>query len=394
MTDLLASIDWHSWLSLILRWTHVIVGIAWIGASFYFVWLDNHLVKPKDDDADGELWSVHGGGFYHNRKYMAAPAHMPSHLHWFKYEAYFTWITGFLLLATIYYFGAHLYLIDKAKMALAPWQAIGISLAMLAGGWLVYDLMCKSPLRRKPVLFGVILFVLLTACAWGAGEIFADHAAYIQIGAMIGTMMAGNVFFNIIPNQKIVVADLKAGHAVNPEFGKAAKLRSMHNNYMTLPVVFIMISGHYPMTYGSGVGWLSLALIALAGISVRHWFNVRETDRPKLSALILAPVFLLGAILIPPALKPRPAKPLHNVSFAQARQIINTHCIVCHSATPTHEGFDAPPLGLRLDSDAALRAAKAKILARAVIAKDMPLGNETGMTEEERDELRAWIAGE
>ncbi len=391
MIELLAQTDWHAWLSLVLRWSHVIFGIAWIGASFYFVWLDNHLVTPKSGDADGELWSVHGGGFYHNRKYKAAPAHMPEHLHWFKYEAYFTWISGFLLLVSIYYFGASLYLIDKSKLALMPWQAIAISLAMLAGGWLVYDGMCKSPLRRRPVLFGGLLFVLLTICAWAAGKIFAPHAAYIQIGAMIGTMMAGNVFFNIIPNQKIVVADLRAGRPVNPEYGRAAKLRSMHNNYMTLPVVFIMISGHYPMSYGSGMGWLSLALISLAGIAVRHWFNVRETDRPKLPALILAPLFLLAAILLPAALRPKPADIQQAVSFKEVRQIIETHCTACHSAYPTHAGFDAPPLGFRLDSDAAIRAGKAKILSRAVIAKDMPLGNETGMTEEERKILRAWI---
>jgi len=229
------AIDYYSWISLILRWLHVITGIAWIGASFYFVWLDNNLERPdkvKKGEADGELWSVHGGGFYHNKKYMSAPGNMPSHLHWFKYEAYFTWISGFLLMTVIYYYGANLYLIDKSKMVLESWQAISASLALLAGGWIVYDLMCKSPLRKRPLLFAVLLFALMVLAAIVAGKIFSDRAAYMQIGAMIGTIMAGNVFFNIIPNQKIVVADLIAGRPVNPEFGKAAKLRSMHNNYM------------------------------------------------------------------------------------------------------------------------------------------------------------------
>lgn len=390
-------IDFYAWISLSIRWLHVITGIAWIGASFYFVWLDNNLERrehPKNGEADGELWSVHGGGFYHNKKYMSAPSNMPAHLHWFKYEAYFTWISGFLLMALIYYYGANLYLIDKSKMALTDWQAIGASVGMLAGGWIVYDLMCKSPLRKRPGLFGVLLFVLLTLSAILAGKIFSDRAAYIQVGAMIGTMMAGNVFFNIIPNQKIVVADLIAGRPVNPEFGKAAKLRSMHNNYMTLPVLFIMTSNHYPMTYGSGMGWLSLALISMAGISVRHYFNLRHTTKPKAPFAIAAIIFMVAAMTFPLALKKPAVQEVGAVSFDNVRQIIDTHCTACHAQNPTHEYYDEPPNGLRLDTDDLIKQNKSRILERAVISKDMPLGNETGMTEAERQMLRVWIEGE
>ena len=391
------SIDFYSWISLSIRWLHVITGIAWIGASFYFVWLDNNLERPekvKKGEPDGELWSVHGGGFYHNKKYMSAPSNMPEHLHWFKYEAYFTWISGFALLAVIYYYGANLYLIDKSKMALTNWQAIGASMGMLAGGWILYDLLCKSALRKKPGVFAILLFILLTLSAIGAGMMFSDRAAYIQVGAMIGTMMAGNVFFNIIPNQKIVVADLIAGRPVNPEFGKAAKLRSMHNNYMTLPVLFIMTSSHYPMTYGSGVGWLSLALISMAGIAVRHYFNLRHTTKPKAPFAIAAIIFMVAAMTFPLALRKPEVQDVGTVSFENVRQIIDTHCTACHSLNPTHEWYDEAPSGFRLDTDALIRQNKTLILERAVTGKDMPLGNETEMTDVEREMLRVWIEAE
>jgi len=391
------SIDFYSWISLSIRWLHVITGIAWIGASFYFVWLDNNLERPKKvkkGEPDGELWSVHGGGFYHNKKYMSAPGNMPEHLHWFKYEAYFTWISGFALLAVIYYYGANLYLIDKSKMALTNWQAIGASMGMLAVGWVLYDLLCKSALRKKPGLFAILLFILLTLSAVVAGMMFSDRAAYIQVGAMIGTMMAGNVFFNIIPNQKIVVADLIAGRPVNPEFGKAAKLRSMHNNYMTLPVLFIMTSAHYPMTYGSGMGWLSLALISLAGITVRHYFNLRHTTKPKMPFAVAAVVFMVAAMTFPFALKKPATQIVGEVSFENVQQIINTHCTACHAQNPTHEWYDEAPNGLRLDTNELIKQNKALIMERAVTGKDMPLGNETEMTDAEREMLRVWIEGE
>ncbi len=390
-------ISFHTWIELIIRWLHVITGIAWIGASFYFVWLDNNLerpAKPKKGEADGELWSVHGGGFYHNKKYMSAPSNMPEHLHWFKYEAYFTWLSGFLLMGIIYYYGASLYLIDSSKMAFAPWQAITASMGMFAGGWVFYDLLCKSPLRKKPGIFAILLFILLTLSAVAAGKMFSDRAAYIQVGAMIGTMMAGNVFFNIIPNQKIVVADLIAGRPVNPEFGKAAKLRSMHNNYMTLPVLFIMTSAHYPMTYGSGMGWLGLALISLAGIAVRHYFNLRHTEKPKAPFALAAIIFMIAAMTFPLALQKPTTPTVGEISFENVRQIIDTHCTACHAQNPTHEWYDEAPSGFLLDTDALIKQYKALIMERAVTGKDMPLGNETKMTDAEREILRAWIKGE
>lgn len=390
------SIDFYSWISLAIRWLHVITGIAWIGASFYFVWLDNNLERPetvKKGEPDGELWSVHGGGFYHNKKYMSAPSNMPEHLHWFKYEAYFTWMSGFALLAIIYYYGANLYLIDKSKIAFTNWQAIGASMGMLAGGWIIYDLMCKSSLRKRPGFFAILLFILLTLAAILADKLFSDRAAYIQVGAMIGTMMAGNVFFNIIPNQKIVVADLVANRPVNPEFGKAAKLRSMHNNYMTLPVLFIMTSSHYPMTYGSPLGWLSLALISLAGMSIRHFFNLRHTKKYKDGYIFAAIIFMIAAMSFPLAITKSAPTIEGEITFTMARTIVNKHCTACHSPAPTHEAFDEAPSGFLLDTDELITQNKTLILERAGPGGDMPLGNETGMTDKEREMLRVWVEG-
>src|SRR5205085_6710552 len=259
-------VDWSEWFNLALRWLHLITGIAWIGSSFYFVWLDNHLRKPATGDASGELWSVHGGGFYHNQKYQVAPAHMPEHLHWFKWEAYFTWISGFSLLVLIYYIGAQSFLIDPAKVALSPAAGIAIGLAALALGWLVYDLLCRSPLGQNNLILGVFWFACLLFAAHLLNSLFNARAAYMHVGAMIGTVMVANVFFIIIPNQKKVVADLIAGRTPDPKLGAQAKQRSLHNNYMTLPVLFIMLSNHYPMTYGAERPWLVLALLGLTGV--------------------------------------------------------------------------------------------------------------------------------
>jgi uncharacterized membrane protein len=385
-------IDFYAWISLSIRWLHIITGIAWIGSSFYFVWLDNHLTKPEDGEGgDGELWSVHGGGFYHNKKYMTAPDDMPEHLHWFKYEAYFTWISGFLLLGVIYYYGANLYLIDKSKFAFTSWQAIAASLGMLAGGWLVYDFLCRSGLRHKPKLFGLVLFGAITLAAYFSDKLFSDRAAYIQIGAMIGTMMAGNVFFVIIPNQKIVVADLLAGRPVDPALGKAAKLRSVHNNYMTLPVLFIMVSNHYPMTYAGPYNWATLALVSAAGVSIRHFFNIRHKSNIKDVYIFIAGGLMLVAMVFPLSIKKPKIENIDNFSMNEVRTIVQKHCTACHSANPSHESFDEPQGGLLLDSDQRIKLAAERILERAVIAGDMPLANETDMTVSEREVLRLWI---
>lgn len=385
-------VDFYAWISLSIRWLHIITGIAWIGASFYFVWLDNNLTKPKEGESgDGELWSVHGGGFYHNKKYMTAPDDMPDHLHWFKYEAYFTWISGFLLLAIIYYYGANLYLIDKSKFAFTTWQAIGASLGMLVGGWLVYDLLCRSALRHRPKLFGLILFGLMMGAAFLSDKLFPDRAAYIQIGAMIGTMMAGNVFFVIIPNQKIVVTNLRAGEPVDPALGAAAKLRSVHNNYMTLPVLFIMISNHYPLTYGGPYNWLTLALISAGGISIRHFFNIRGRGKIRDIYVFIGVGLILVAVLFPLSIK-RPVRTgTEAVGMTEVRTIVQTHCMACHADNPSHESFDEAQAGLRLDTDERIKLAAKLIHERTVVASDMPLGNETGMTGAEREILRLWI---
>src|SRR3954469_11482034 len=289
-------LDLSEWLNLALRWLHLTAGIAWIGSSFYFVWLDNHLRAPAQGEASGELWSVHGGGFYHNQKYQVAPSQMPDQLHWFKWEAYFTWISGFSLLVLIYYFGAQNYLIDPAKAALSPAAAIAIGLAAQATGWLGYDLLCRSPLKSSNVVLGVWWFVILLFAAVVLDSLFNSRAAYMHVGAMIGTVMVANVFFIIIPNQRKVVADLIAGLTPDPALGAAAKLRSLHNNYMTLPVLFIMISNHYPMTYGAARPWLVLALLGLTGVAIRHVFNLRGRGQKTGGTIALAVFLALASV--------------------------------------------------------------------------------------------------
>ena len=266
--DALIGYDILAWLNLALRWAHVLVGICWIGASFYFVWLDNHLVEPDppQDGVKGELWAVHGGGFYQSRKFLLKPPKMPEHLHWFMWEAYSTWISGFLLLVVVYYFGASIYLIDKTKLALDPWQAIGLSLAFIFGGLAVYEGLCRSPLAKRPGLFGLVWFLVLVAAAWAQTRLFSDRAAFLQVGAMIGTVMVANVKLVIIPNQRKSVAAVLAGETPDPRWGAQGRLRSVQNNYMTLPVIFLMISNHYPVVTGHPLNWLLVALLSAAGL--------------------------------------------------------------------------------------------------------------------------------
>src|ERR1043165_7882989 len=280
--------DLGEWLNLGLRWLHLTAGIAWIGSSFYFVWLDNHLKAVAEGEASGELWSVHGGGFYHNQKYQVAPAKMPDELHWFKWEAYFTWISGFSLLVLIYYDGAASFLIDPTKAALSPAQGIAIGLASIAIGWLVYDGLCRSPVGSNNFALGAFWFACPLFAAALLDSLFNARAAYMHIGAIIGTAMVGNVFFVIMPNQRKVVADLVAGRTPAPALGAAAKQRSLHNNYMTLPVLFIMLSPHYPMTYGAQRPWLVLAVLGLTGVAIRHVFNLRGRGRPYGATIVLS----------------------------------------------------------------------------------------------------------
>ena len=389
----MAGVDLGEWLNLALRWLHLTAGIAWIGSSFYFVWLDNHLTKPEAGEASGELWSVHGGGFYHNQKYQVAPRAMPEQLHWFKWEAYFTWISGFSLLVLIYYVGAQSFLIDPARAVLSPAAAIGIGLAALALGWLVYDLLCRSPIGANNKLLGLFWFLCLLWAAAMLDSLFSAHAAYMHVGAMIGTVMVANVFFIIIPNQRKVVADLIAGRTPDPALGAAAKQRSLHNNYMTLPVLLIMISQHYPMTYGAQRPWLVLALLGLTGVAIRHVFNLRARGQATGAAIALAILLALASVTYVTLEKGRaPAGPAEHVTFAQIQPLLATHCAGCHSPHPANPAFAAPPLGLVLDNYEHVSAASARIKARAVDSETMPLGNATHMTRAERDRLGAWIA--
>jgi len=386
--------DLVEWLNLAIRWLHLTAGIAWIGSSFYFVWLDMHLKPPAQGEASGEVWSVHGGGFYHNQKYQVAPATMPAELHWFKWEAYFTWLSGFSLLVLVYYVGASNFLIDPAKVALGVPAAIAIGLASIALSWLVYDLLCRSTLGTNNLLLGIVWFVYLLMMAVVLDSLFNSRGAYMHIGAIIGSVMVGNVFFIIIPNQRIVVADLVAGRTPDPALGAAAKQRSLHNNYMTLPVLFIMISHHYPMTYGAGRPWLVLALLGLTGVAVRHVFNLRHRAQKTGGAIVVAVAMALVSVTYVTLEKgtagaasgPAPR-------YADIQPILATHCTGCHSQHPTNPAVTAPPLGMMLDSYDHAAPAAARVKAMAVDSEAMPLGNTTHMTRAERDKLGAWIAG-
>ncbi len=389
-------IDIVSWLSLLLRWLHLITGIAWIGASFYFIWLDNSLDPPadaKDKEAGvtGELWAVHGGGFYNPRKYAIAPKHMPENLHWFKWEAYFTWISGFLLLSLVYYYGASLYLIDKARMDLTPFQAVFAGLCFIFGGWFFYDELCKSPPGKNNKLFGIIWFAVLTAAAYALCHMFSGRGAYIHVGTILGTVMVGNVFMVIIPNQKKVVAALLANKKPDPKLGMTAKQRSLHNNYMALPVILIMISNHYPMLYSGPYNWLVLAALGATAWPIRQFFNLKHKGivnywYPAAGAagIILTALFVSA--------NTKPITTTDKVSTADVRTIVRTHCSACHSDTPTHAGIAAAPAGVMFDTMAEIRKYAPRIIEQSVAHDTMPLGNETGMTADERKKLGAGLS--
>jgi uncharacterized membrane protein len=379
----------NEWLDLLVRWLHVIAAIAWIGSSFYFIALDNHL-RPPADEADGErgvageAWEIHGGGFYQVQKYRLAPRTLPEPLHWFKWEAYTTWLSGFALLIVLYYVNASTYLIDKSVADLRPWQAIAISVALLVAAWVVYDGLCRA-VRKELVLAGALL-ALVTLAAWGVSHLFSGRAEYIQIGAMLGTMMAGNVFFVIIPAHWELVRAKQAGREPNAEGGIGAKQRSVHNNYLTLPVVFTMISNHFPATYGHSYSWLILVALLVIGAWVRHFFNLRHTGRTAWWIPVTAAV---GIAVIAVAIRPRGSSGGTAVPFTRAQAIVRERCVPCHSAHPTL--VNAAPLGVLFDTAAEIHTQASLIEQVAVRTKVMPLGNRTGMTQAERDALGAWI---
>jgi uncharacterized membrane protein len=383
------------WLGLIVRWFHVTAGIAWIGASFFFVWLDDNLNLAVTDaekrrGIDGELWSVHGGGFYHNEKYLMGPVGEPlsNHLHWFYWEAYSTWLSGIAMLAVVYWAGASTFLIDKSVMDLTPLEAIGISIASIVLGWFVYDVLNRMFEKNEFVLWTSIgIFLLIFD--WGLFHIFGARAAFIHVGAVIGTIMVWNVFFIIIPGQRKVVRQLRASEVPDTRPGFLGKQRSVQNTYFTLPVLFIMISNHYPMTYSGPYGWLVLAGLSIAGVLVRR-FYVLTHFRKVVIALPVAAMILLAIIAW--AIAPRtPSTTGPTVSYAAVAPIVAQRCAVCHAAHPAQAGFSTAPAGVLLDTPEHITANAALIRAQAVTTHAMPLGNRTNMTDAERTTLGAWI---
>lgn len=381
------------WLSLSLKLLHVIAGIAWIGASFYFNWLENKLNRVKNrDEIAGHLWAVHGGGFYYLEKYKKYPQTLPEPLHWFKWEAYFTWISGILLLSVIYYFNASTYLLASDSPISSTYGVLSSLMGLLIF-WLIYDLLCKSNLVNKSSIFIGIIFVVISLSAYLYSNVFNPRAVYMQIGAMIGTVMVANVFFVIIPVQKKLVAACETSTEVSKELGLKGYTRSRHNNYFTLPVLFMMISGHYPTIYSGEYGWL--VLIAIVGILVmiRHYFNLRGVGKAKNSLIVIIAVSVLALIY---ALAPNQSskKSSESVNFSEVQNIINKHCVSCHASEPSSRVFAVAPGGFMVDTKEKIIAHKNQIYQQAVVSKAMPLGNSSNMTDEERDVLRVWAEAE
>ncbi len=349
----------------------------------------------KNEELAGELWAIHGGGIYHLQKYNLAPKTMPKHLHWFKWEAYSSWISGVLLLSVVYYLNAATYLILPGS-PVSPAAGVAIGLGSLLVGWYVYDLLCKSPLRHQPLLLGVALMLFLVATAWGFSQFMTGRAAYLHVGAIIGTMMVGNVFFIIMPAQRNLVGAIEAGTTPDPALPKNGLLRSRHNNYLTLPVIFIMVSSHYPSTYGHEWGWAILLGLSLISVAVRHYFNTRHNGQQFVWALPAAVLALLVmAYVTVPKAPQASAKSTPGevpVSSDQAYAIVAAHCAACHSATPSHAAFSTAPGGVMFDTIEEIKRAKDRIYSQSVASHIMPLGNSTEMTQDERDLLGRWIA--
>jgi uncharacterized membrane protein len=384
------------WLNLVLRWAHMIVGIAWVGASFYFIWLDNHLHKPLDPvDAakgiGGEVWAVHGGGFYTAKKFTLAPAVLPPELHWFKWEAYTTLITGFFLLCLVYYYGAEIALIDPSVMALGKTEAIAIGLASLVIGWLVYDGLCRSAFGQDDAVLGGLLFLYCVAATWALCHVFSGRGAYIHFGAMLGTIMALNVYFVIIPGQRELVKAKEEGRVPDPRFGLKGRQRSVHNTYFTLPVLFTMISNHYAGLYGHEWNWVLLLMISVAGALIRVWFVQRH--KGDANPLVLASGLVVLALTALLALPQPSADSGGPVAFDQVQPIIQARCVACHAAKPTQEGIAAPPKGVILETPQEIHLRAAAIYQQAAASRVMPPGNMTHITDAERGMIARWFKG-
>ncbi len=383
------------WANLLLRWLHLITGVAWIGASFYFVMLDNSLKPPKKpEDARrgvfGELWAVHGGGFYCSQKFLAGPQGEPltDDLHWSKWEAYTTWLSGMSLLAVVYWIGASSYLIDTKVLALTPPVAVSLSIAFLAAGWVVYDLLCRSLMGRDGLL-AALVFAFVVLADWLLHQVFSARGAYIHVGAMLGTMMVANVFIHIIPGQRRMVEQIRNGQPVDSRPGLIGKQRSVHNTYFTLPVLFIMISNHYPMTYSNANGWLVLVVMMLAGVLIRQFFVLRHRGQVKwwLPAAGVALLAVLIVLMAPKAVDASGDK----VSMASVRKVVEQRCVTCHATQPTQPGFAQAPKGVVLQTPEQIGQHAAK-MAETVASGYMPLGNLTGITDDERKLIATWYA--
>jgi uncharacterized membrane protein len=399
--------DWvvlWDWVEIGMRWLHVTTAIAWIGSSFYFIALDLGLRQTPSLPplAHGEEWQVHGGGFYHIQKYLVAPEMMPDHLTWFKWESYATWLSGFAMLMLVYYLGSDLYLIDPAVADLTQFQAIGISLASLAFGWVAYDLICKSRFGDDNTRLMIGLYVILVVMAWGYTQVFTGRAALLHLGAFTATIMSANVFMIIMPNQRIVVADLKAGRKPDPKYGKIAKQRSTHNNYLTLPVLFLMLSNHYPLVFATQYNWIIASLVFLMGVTIRHWFNSKHARKgnPHWTWFLTAVLFLIIAWLSTAPQSHRPEETALRgaaLTYASATgfddvvSIIQGRCSMCHAAEPSWEGIHYPPKGVVLETPAQIASEAKRIYLQSGLSHAMPPANLSYMEPAEREAIVLWF---
>ncbi len=394
------------WLSFAVRWLHVVTGIAWIGSSFYFVALDLGLRQRPGLPAGafGEEWQVHGGGFYHIQKYLVAPAEMPEHLVWFKWESYATWLSGFAMLCVVYYAGADLFLIDPNVLPMSVPVGILLSLATIGVGWVIYDLLCRSPLSKSDTGLMLVLYCVLVFIAWGLTHLFTGRAAFLHLGAITATIMSANVFMVIIPNQKIVVADLIAGRKPDPKYGKIAKQRSLHNNYLTLPVLFLMLSNHYPLAFGTEFNWVIASLVFIIGVLIRHYFNTVHSRKGNPTWTWLAAAILFVIIIwlstVPKALtgaEPQASSSAQvyvaSAHFPAVRDTVLGRCSMCHAQEPSYEGIYHAPKGVMLDTDAHIAEHAREIYLQAGRSHAMPPANVTQISDKERALLVAWFEG-
>jgi uncharacterized membrane protein len=399
-----SAIVWE-WLSFAVRWAHVVAAIGWIGASFYFIALDLGLRKGDtlSKGADGEEWQVHGGGFYHVEKYLVAPEALPEHLVWFKWDSYATWLTGFLLLAVVYYAGADLFLIDRSVLDISATTAISISIGSLVASWVAYDLLCRSPVARSDLGLMLVLYAVLVAIAWGYTQVFTGRAAFVHLGAITATIMSANVLMIIIPNQRKVVAALRAGEEPEAKLGAQAKQRSLHNNYLTLPVIFLMLSNHYPLAFGTQYNWLIAALVFLMGVTIRHYFNTYHGSRKVLIWPWVATFALFGVIvwlstLSPPTKAAATSKAARGIQhafmqhkrFGEVMDVITGRCAMCHAKDPVWEGVRRAPKGIILETGEQIAAHAREIYLQAGISRAMPPGNVTFIEPVDRALIAEW----